>query len=64
MTDVGPVAPPTYVPGDASKRELDPGYPVVLDGLNLPAPPVYANFSFNRPADGAGELAHAAGATR
>jgi hypothetical protein len=37
-TDVGPVAPPTRIPGDAQKRELDPGYPVVMDGLPLPAP--------------------------
>ncbi|MDB5296083.1 MAG: Planctomycete cytochrome, partial [Phycisphaerales bacterium] len=39
-TDVGPVAPPTRVPGTGPEaRVIEPGYPVVLDGLNVPTPP-------------------------
>ena len=41
-TDVGSAAPPTVVPGDPRKRALEPGYPVVLDGLKLPTPAVAA----------------------
>ena len=40
VTDVGPVAPPTVIPDDKSKRELQPGYPVVLDGVGLSVPTV------------------------
>ena len=38
-TDVGPIAPPTHVPGETD-HPLEPGAPVVLDhlSLKLPAP--------------------------
>jgi hypothetical protein len=37
--DVGPVAPPTYLPGDRS-HVLEPGTPVVLDGAACKLPPI------------------------
>ncbi|CAA9427417.1 MAG: hypothetical protein AVDCRST_MAG64-3264, partial [uncultured Phycisphaerae bacterium] len=40
VTDVGPVAPPTRIPDDPTKQEFQPGYPVVLEQLGLPTPPV------------------------
>ena len=30
-TDVGPVSPPTSIPGDASREAIEPGFPSVLD---------------------------------
>ncbi|HEX8912698.1 MAG TPA: PSD1 and planctomycete cytochrome C domain-containing protein [Humisphaera sp.] len=39
-TDVGPAAPPTVIPGDKEKHDHQPGYPVVLDKLGLPTPPI------------------------
>lgn len=39
MSDVGPVASPTYVPGDALHVQ-EPGFPVVLDGLPITKPPI------------------------
>ncbi|MHB1560159.1 MAG: PSD1 and planctomycete cytochrome C domain-containing protein [Isosphaeraceae bacterium] len=30
-TDVGPVAPPTVIPGDRRARAIEPGYPVAID---------------------------------
>ncbi|HZL36267.1 MAG TPA: DUF1549 and DUF1553 domain-containing protein [Tepidisphaeraceae bacterium] len=37
-TDVGPVAPPTYMPGEKGPRVvLEPGFPVVLNALPAPA---------------------------
>ncbi len=44
VTDIGPVAPPTTIPGDAQSRELAPGCPVVLDGKpGLSLPPITAS---------------------
>ena len=40
VTDVGPVAPPTRIPGEAAGREFEPGYPVVTEGPRLPAPAI------------------------
>jgi hypothetical protein len=41
VTDVGPVGPPTRIPDKAGGGgELAPGYPVVLEGLGLAAPPI------------------------
>jgi hypothetical protein len=39
-TDVGPVAPPTVIPGDATKTNIEPGYPVVLGSEALSTPPI------------------------
>ena len=39
-TDVGPVAPPTVIPGDAEKRALEPGYLAVLEKQPLAVPAV------------------------
>jgi hypothetical protein len=49
VTDVGPVAPPTFVPGSPT-HTLEPGCPTVLerDGLRLPA----IERPHNRPAGG------------
>ncbi|HEY7117476.1 MAG TPA: DUF1553 domain-containing protein, partial [Tepidisphaeraceae bacterium] len=40
VSDIGRVAPTTYMPGDASKKVLSPGYPVVLDRQPLIVPPI------------------------
>ncbi len=39
MTDVGPTAPPTFVPGD-SQHALEPGFPVVFDDPAIIQPPI------------------------
>ena len=39
MTDVGPVAPPTSMPGD-EQHSLNPGFPVVLDESPVARPPI------------------------
>ena len=31
MTDVGPVSPPTWIPGERGQKAIDPGFPSVLD---------------------------------
>jgi mono/diheme cytochrome c family protein len=31
VTDVGPVSPPTWVPGERGEKPIDPGFPSVLD---------------------------------
>ncbi len=31
VTDIGPVAPPTMIPGDRKQEPIDPGFPTVLD---------------------------------
>jgi hypothetical protein len=36
VTDVGPAAPPTIIPGDKGKHVLAPGYLTVLDQFGLP----------------------------
>jgi hypothetical protein len=36
VTDVGPVAPPTLIPGDPKKQSIKPGYPTVMEQLPLP----------------------------
>lgn len=41
MTDVGPVAPPTYMPGEPG-HVLAPGFPVVLEDLPITKPPIVA----------------------
>jgi cytochrome c553 len=38
-TDVGPDAPPTYIPGDVQHVQ-EPAFPVVLDGLPITKPPI------------------------
>ncbi len=40
-TDVGPVAPPTWIVGDASKTPVEPGPPTIVDGqpAEIQAPP-------------------------
>lgn len=48
-TDVGPVAPPTIIPGDRRARVIEPGYPVVLDSKPARiAPPAAAPRSTGR----------------
>jgi hypothetical protein len=40
--DVGPVAPPTYIPGDSSKHDVGTGYPTVLSNQPLVTPEIKA----------------------
>jgi hypothetical protein len=40
VTDVGPTAPPTIIPGDKTKTELTPGYLTVLDQCELKLPKI------------------------
>src|SRR5439155_6934501 len=44
VTDVGPLAPPTAIPGDAEKRVIEPGFLTVL-GATLPKIEATANSS-------------------
>jgi cytochrome c553 len=39
MSDVGPVSPAVYVPGDVQHAQ-EPGFPVVLNGLPITQPPI------------------------
>lgn len=41
-SDVGPIAPPTYIPGDSKKVEIEPGFLTILDEApaTIPALPV------------------------
>jgi len=39
-TDIGPKSPPTHVEGNPKKEEVQPGYPVVLDGKGLAVPEI------------------------
>ena len=36
VTDVGPEAPPTQIPGDAAERIIEPGIPLVMDSQHFP----------------------------
>ena len=40
VTDVGPVAPPTFIFGDKQKRTFEPGFLTVLSSLNPGAPKI------------------------
>jgi hypothetical protein len=55
VSDVGPVAPPTRMPGGRSREPLEPGFPVVLGGADaactpLPAGPATAGSTGRRSA--------------
>jgi len=40
VTDGGPTAPPTLIPGHRDQQPIDPGYLTVLDGTSLQIPPI------------------------
>ncbi len=52
VTDVGPVAPPTVIPGDATDEDIAPGFFTVLDASNaeIVPPPLAKNSTGRRTA--------------
>lgn len=50
VTDVGPVAPATYIPGDRTKQEIKPGFLSVLDPRDVDVVSNYSNSTGRRAA--------------